>query len=638
MSGTAKSFIALLLVVCFLAAPVLTSCNGDGTDLLALTPPGETPGDTGTPAAGTPSQSGTATPSARSGTATTAVPSPASGGAATATSRPTASATGTASPSATSSPSATPSAAPTAEAPEPVGAVLAEAGIPAATGGTFAAADGSMTLSIPPGALPEDTIVQVRMARPGDIPEPEDVYAIGPVYDFQPDGLVLNKPATVTYRVPAEQFAGLNLDEGQQPMMIALTRSGDGSWEVLSGVSTDVDIATGEMVLTAEMNHFCSPAVLATPVSVRMDPQQVDMDAGQSWSTSIIITNDHLTIPVYVQSVDFYSLPGLSVSDGGGDINSVSVVQPGDTLTVIQDGRNRLEAEGPGEFGARLAISWPGAGGNDENAQITAFVNILGWQRTVYPGDIFYVPSWGETPPATPQGDANPDETVGLPDIWTTDTVVFHPHDRDSAGDTNPDDTVSPGDFAQSTNTAPETIPSNLDPRWDFWNIALGGGHPGLGAIGMALHGLLMVHGVGGGGIVPCFAADTLVLMADGSAKRIADIQPGDAVVSYDTAEGRRVEGTVSGTGNGRADYYYLVNGGLKVTPPHPFYVVDKGWTKVADLRPGDVILGADGPVTIVSIERIEEGQAICNISVSGYGNYFVSGDGTDFFLVKEGP
>jgi hypothetical protein len=137
---------------------------------------------------------------------------------------------------------------------------------------------------------------------------------------------------------------------------------------------------------------------------------------------------------------------------------------------------------------------------------------------------------------------------------------------------------------------------------------------------------------------VPCFAADTLVLMADGSAKRIADIQPGDTVVSYDTADGRRVEGTVSGTGNGRADYYYLVNGGLKVTPPHPFYVVDKGWTKVADLRPGDVILGADGPVTIVSIERIEEGQAICNISVSGYGNYFVSGDGTDFFLVKEGP
>jgi len=125
--------------------------------------------------------------------------------------------------------------------------------------------------------------------------------------------------------------------------------------------------------------------------------------------------------------------------------------------------------------------------------------------------------------------------------------------------------------------------------------------------------------------------------MADGLTRRIADIQTGDKVKAYDSEAGEVVVRTVVATNNGQADYYYLINGNLKVTPPHPFFTIDKGWLPVEELMVGDQVKGIEGATVITSIVLVQDGQAIYNINVEELGNFFVSADGEGFYLVKEG-
>ena len=134
----------------------------------------------------------------------------------------------------------------------------------------------------------------------------------------------------------------------------------------------------------------------------------------------------------------------------------------------------------------------------------------------------------------------------------------------------------------------------------------------------------------------PCFACDTLVLMADNSLKRISEVQVGDMVQAYNVHTGQTVIADVTATNSGEADYYYLINGNLKVTPPHPFFTAEGKWVKIADLEVGDKIRGFQGLVEITSIEKVNSGQRICNISVRNFHNFFVSANGKDFYLVQE--
>ncbi|MFC1992915.1 polymorphic toxin-type HINT domain-containing protein [Chloroflexota bacterium] len=134
-----------------------------------------------------------------------------------------------------------------------------------------------------------------------------------------------------------------------------------------------------------------------------------------------------------------------------------------------------------------------------------------------------------------------------------------------------------------------------------------------------------------------CFAFDTLVLMADSSTKPISDVQAGDMVKAYDIETGQTVISDVMGTNEGEADYYYLINGDLEVTPPHPFFTAEGQWVKIADLKLGDKVRSFEGLVEITSIEKVNSGQRIGNISVRDFHNFFVSASGEDFYLVQEG-
>src|SRR5262249_10195657 len=42
----------------------------------------------------------------------------------------------------------------------------------------------------------------------------------------------------------------------------------------------------------------------------------------------------------------------------------------------------------------------------------------------------------------------------------------------------------------------------------------------------------------------------------------------------------------------------HLGGTGIRTTAEHPFYVIGRGWTAAADLRPGDALLATDGQTT----------------------------------------
>lgn len=132
------------------------------------------------------------------------------------------------------------------------------------------------------------------------------------------------------------------------------------------------------------------------------------------------------------------------------------------------------------------------------------------------------------------------------------------------------------------------------------------------------------------------FSADTLVMMEDGSSRKIIDIAIGDKVKSFNIQTGTVVNTEVIKTKSGFSGYYYLIDGGLKVTPPHPFCTPDDKWVKIKDLSAGQTVRISNSIRKISSIEQKMETQRIYNIFVKDNHNFFVSGDGKDFFLVKQ--
>jgi len=137
-----------------------------------------------------------------------------------------------------------------------------------------------------------------------------------------------------------------------------------------------------------------------------------------------------------------------------------------------------------------------------------------------------------------------------------------------------------------------------------------------------------------GGG---CFDPDTLVLMADGSSKRIIDIKVGDMVMAYDEKKQKKVAAEVLATKNGVGDHHYVINDEIRVTPPHPFYTADNRWVKIADLKAGQDVRISSSFSKIKTLKKYDNGFKIYNISVKDHQNFYVSGKGQEFFLVQQG-
>lgn len=135
---------------------------------------------------------------------------------------------------------------------------------------------------------------------------------------------------------------------------------------------------------------------------------------------------------------------------------------------------------------------------------------------------------------------------------------------------------------------------------------------------------------------IQCFTADTKILMADGSQKRIAEVQEGDVVMG----EGGSLNTVEKAASYDKIDSIYKINDGdYFVTGGHPFKTTD-GWKamrptatsdshrdlNVTELHVGDQIITREGTETVFAITFMEMPVTVYNLAVDGNDTFFANG------------
>ena len=123
--------------------------------------------------------------------------------------------------------------------------------------------------------------------------------------------------------------------------------------------------------------------------------------------------------------------------------------------------------------------------------------------------------------------------------------------------------------------------------------------------------------------------------------KPIADVRPGDIVLSRDEHSGENVEREVVEAFQRVVAHLRIVEVSdpqgdvvqtIETTDEHPFWVRDAGWVNARDLAAGDELVGAAGQPLLVASARSEphpEGIPVFNFKVAGTHSYFVASAGS---------
>ncbi|MFD0026247.1 polymorphic toxin-type HINT domain-containing protein [Streptomyces sp. NPDC058382] len=162
-----------------------------------------------------------------------------------------------------------------------------------------------------------------------------------------------------------------------------------------------------------------------------------------------------------------------------------------------------------------------------------------------------------------------------------------------------------------------------------------------LGMAGEALGTFLAVrNSLRGGSCLAhnSFAADTPVLMADGTSKPIKDIKIGDKVQAADPETGEAGTRTVTALieGNGKKQLVDLTiatgrtkgakTGTLTATDGHPFWVPAlHQWVEAGDLKAGQWLQTSAGTwVQVTAVKHRNESTAVYNLTVDDLHTYYV--------------
>lgn len=125
-----------------------------------------------------------------------------------------------------------------------------------------------------------------------------------------------------------------------------------------------------------------------------------------------------------------------------------------------------------------------------------------------------------------------------------------------------------------------------------------------------------------------CFLAGTLVV-AEGGRRPIESLRPGDRVLARDEITAGSGWKEVSQVHRNRAQSVTSVTFAgrtVRSTAEHPWMARGRGWTRAADLRPGDRLIGEAGEdVLVEAVSTVQEAAATFNISVEEHKTYFVA-------------
>ena len=127
-----------------------------------------------------------------------------------------------------------------------------------------------------------------------------------------------------------------------------------------------------------------------------------------------------------------------------------------------------------------------------------------------------------------------------------------------------------------------------------------------------------------------CFVAGTKVKTENGY-KNIEDIKIGEKVYSYNLDNNElELKEVIDTIRSSTIDTYKMTIGDktVEMSPRHQIYIIDKGWTRVYDVKSGDMMLSINGEkikITNIEYKKYDEPIKTYNLTVEGNSNYFVT-------------
>jgi RHS repeat-associated protein len=167
-------------------------------------------------------------------------------------------------------------------------------------------------------------------------------------------------------------------------------------------------------------------------------------------------------------------------------------------------------------------------------------------------------------------------------------------------------------------------------------------------AFGGAMKGLLKPTSAGLPPFVRCFPPGTLVLMADGTTKRIEEVQDGDEVLADDPQDFEKpARFKVAARQESFTEHLVAIEvedsaqrvGHFQATREHPFWVRAKGWTNAKDLGVDDILMDRNGEdVRVLQTAVEDKASSTYNLSIDSRHTFFVSENGVTVLAHNADP
>ncbi len=134
-----------------------------------------------------------------------------------------------------------------------------------------------------------------------------------------------------------------------------------------------------------------------------------------------------------------------------------------------------------------------------------------------------------------------------------------------------------------------------------------------------------------------CFLPETFVKMEDGSEKALAQLRPGDKVVTYDIGKEKPASKPVIKIYSVKGNHLYTINRQLRATGGERL-LSQEGWKKIRDLKKGDLVHIGGKMQAIETIDYVRADHTLYNIQVADTHNFYViTSDGTAFLVHNSG-
>ena len=133
-----------------------------------------------------------------------------------------------------------------------------------------------------------------------------------------------------------------------------------------------------------------------------------------------------------------------------------------------------------------------------------------------------------------------------------------------------------------------------------------------------------------------CFPHDIRVVMADGTARSIADVKAGDVVQTYDIGYDQMVSKPVLATYSVKSNHLYMINNELKATGGERV-LTESGWRALSALTQQDQVHINGQMMDVDSITYKRMDLTTYNLQVDNTHNFYVQTESGDTYLVHNG-